>query len=67
MQKRREKMKNIPFADLKPLHNEIELEVLEKFSNVYKNGWFINGEMVKEFEHEFANYCESNYCIGCGN
>ena len=60
-------MKNIPFADLKPLHNEIELEVLEKFSNVYKNGWFINGEMVKEFEHEFANYCESNYCIGCGN
>lgn len=60
-------MKNIPFADLKPLHNEIESEVLEKFSNVYKNGWFINGEMVKEFEYEFANYCESNYCIGCGN
>lgn len=60
-------MKNILFADLQPLHNKIKHEVLEKFSAVYEKGWFINGEMVKEFEHNFASYCKSDYCVGCGN
>lgn len=60
-------MKNIPFADFTPLHKEIKEEVLEEFISVYENGWFINGKKVEEFQNNFAKYCDSKYCIGCGN
>lgn len=60
-------MKNIPFADFTPLHNEIREELFQEFETVYENGWFINGKKVNEFQENFAKYCDSKYCIGCGN
>ncbi len=58
---------NIPFASFEPMHKEIEYELLNKFKEVYKKNWFIQGEEVKNFEEEFAAFCDSKYCIGCGN
>lgn len=58
---------NIPFADVKPMHEEIKREMLDAFKNVYKNGWFINGQEVNLFEQEFANYCGVKYAVGCAN
>lgn len=49
------------------MHEEIENEILNKFKEVYEKNWFINGEEVEKFEKEFAKFCESKYCIGCGN
>lgn len=57
----------IPFVSFQPMHKEIELEILNKFKEVYEKNWFIQGEEVKKFEEEFAEYCQANYCIGCGN
>jgi dTDP-4-amino-4,6-dideoxygalactose transaminase len=57
----------VPFADFAPMHNEIRLQVLEAFENVYDNGWFIGGRHCKSFEEHFADYCGVDYCIGCGN
>lgn len=57
----------IPFVSFETMHNEIEDEILNKFKEVYKKNWFIQGEEVKRFEEEFADFCNSKYCIGCGN
>ena len=36
-------------------------------SNVLSNGWFVLGNEVKHFEHEFSKYCGTEYCVGVGN
>lgn len=58
---------HIPFANFEPMHKEIEDGLFQKFKEVYKKNWFIKGEEVEKFEEEFAKFCDSNYCIGCGN
>lgn len=60
-------MKNVPFASFKPLHDKLEEDMFQQFKEVYQNSWFINGKKVEEFENNFAEYCNSKYCIGCGN
>lgn len=49
------------------MHHEIKSEVLAKFNEIYDKSWYINGTEVENFEKEFASYCGSKYCIGCGN
>lgn len=58
---------NIPFVSFEPMHKEIQEEILSKFKEVYEKNWFIQGEEVKKFEEEFAAFCDTKYCIGCGN
>lgn len=60
-------MIKVPFADFKPLHTRLESEVIKEFIEVYQNSWFINGMKVEKFQADFADYCNSKYCIGCGN
>ncbi|NMA48349.1 MAG: DegT/DnrJ/EryC1/StrS family aminotransferase [Tissierellia bacterium] len=57
----------IPFVSFEPMHKEIREDVLTKFKEVYEKNWFIQGEEVKKFEEEFADFCGAKYCIGCGN
>lgn len=57
----------IPFVSFEPMHKEIEEDILHKFKEVYEKNWFIQGEEVKKFEEEFAEFCGVKYCIGCGN
>lgn len=58
---------NIPFLDLEPMHSEIEVEMNNKFLEVYRSNWLILGKQDEEFEKEFATYCGVNYCVGVGN
>ncbi|MDD6224193.1 MAG: DegT/DnrJ/EryC1/StrS family aminotransferase, partial [bacterium] len=60
-------MIKVPFASFKPLHTKLEEEVFKQFKEVYQNSWFINGTKVEQFQEDFAEYCNSKYCIGCGN
>lgn len=55
---------NIPFADFRPMHNEIRKELNDAFNNVMDSSCFIQGNECNQFEAEFAEYCEANYCIG---
>lgn len=57
----------IPFATFVAMHNEVEDKMREAFERVYKNSWFIQGREVEAFEEEFAAYCGTKYCVGCGN
>lgn len=57
----------VPFVSFEPMHKEIKKEIIIKFKEVYERNWFIQGEEVKKFEREFAEFCGTKYCIGCGN
>lgn len=57
----------VKFASFDKMHNEIENEIIEKFKEVYRKNWFIQGSEVQAFEQEFAQYCGTKYCVGCGN
>jgi dTDP-4-amino-4,6-dideoxygalactose transaminase len=37
------------------------------FNEVLESGWYILGDKVKQFETEFASYCNTPYCIGVAN
>lgn len=58
---------NVPFADFAPMHQEIRQQMLEAFQDVYDRNWFISGQHCAEFEKNFARYCSTGYCVGCGN
>lgn len=54
----------IPFVSLKPMHDEIRAGLDAAYNKVLDNSYFIQGEELKLFEEEFANYCDSKFCIG---
>lgn len=58
---------SIPFLDLKSPHVELRDELREAFERVLDSGWYIQGNELKLFEKEFAEYCEVEHCVGVGN
>ncbi|WP_218673539.1 DegT/DnrJ/EryC1/StrS aminotransferase family protein [Pseudomonas sp. ABC1] len=60
-------MSNIPFLDLKALNGRFKDDFLAATSRVLERGWFIQGEEVRLFEQEFADYCGTRHGIGVGN
>jgi dTDP-4-amino-4,6-dideoxygalactose transaminase len=54
----------IPFVDLVSLHRELETELLEVCKRVIESAGFIGGPEVEGFENEFAQYCDTKYCVG---
>ncbi|APC41615.1 DegT/DnrJ/EryC1/StrS family aminotransferase [Clostridium estertheticum] len=57
----------VPFLNFEPMHSEIRDEIIEAFKRVYDRNWFILGQSVEDFEKDFSKYCNTNYCISCGN
>ena len=60
-------MMNVPFVSFKPLEQELDSQLRAAFDRVFENSWYIDGKEDKAFEDAFAIYCDSKYCIGCGN
>lgn len=58
---------NIPFVTFRPMEKELDKEIREAFERVYTNSWYIEGKEDETFEKDFAEYCGTNYCVGCGN
>ena len=58
---------SIPFLDLKAPHEELRAEMCQAFERVIDSGWYILGNEVKQFEQEFAIYCDAKNCVGVGN
>jgi dTDP-4-amino-4,6-dideoxygalactose transaminase len=54
----------IPFLDLVTPHQELEAELLAVAKKAFSNAGFIGGPMVENFEREFADFCDSKYCVG---
>lgn len=55
---------NIPFLDLVTPHLELEEELVEVFRDCLRNASFVGGPQVQAFEEEFAQFCETKYCVG---
>lgn len=57
----------VPFVDLRPLENRLEGMLSGAFERVLSNSSYIMGDECSRFEESFAEYCDSEYCVGCGN
>jgi dTDP-4-amino-4,6-dideoxygalactose transaminase len=57
----------IPFLDIHKINKPYEKAFQEKLQTVMDSGWYILGNEVKQFEQNFANYCQVKHCVGLGN
>lgn len=55
---------SVPFLDLQASYVELKSEIDLAISRVLDSGWYVLGAEVEAFEAEFADYCESTFCIG---
>jgi dTDP-4-amino-4,6-dideoxygalactose transaminase len=53
----------VPFLDLKGQHKLIKDEILTLWGDILTSASFIGGEHVAALEQEFAEMCQSKYCI----
>src|SRR6266849_3072785 len=56
--------RRIPFTDLVTPHLELEEELVRIFRTTLGTAEFIGGPMVEDFERDFAQFCETGYCVG---
>ena len=55
---------HVPFLDLVTVHRELRGELRAVFEAALDTAGFIGGPMVREFERDFAELCESRFCVG---
>jgi len=58
---------NIPFVDLTRQHQRISKNLESAMTGVLASGMFIQGPQLEAFEQEFADYCQTEHCVGVGN
>jgi dTDP-4-amino-4,6-dideoxygalactose transaminase len=56
-------MMKVPFLDLITPHLELEEELVEVFRECLRSASFVGGPQVQAFEEEFAQFCETKYCV----
>ncbi|PKG82239.1 aminotransferase [Colwellia sp. 75C3] len=57
----------IPFLDLKSINEQYRNELVKATTRVIDSGWYVMGQEVKTFEAAFADYCQTEHCIGVAN
>jgi len=57
----------VPFLDLKAQYESIRSDVAQAIQDVIDRTAFAGGPFVRQFEEEFAEYCETEYAVGVGS
>lgn len=57
----------INFLDLKEINKLYAAELKQACARVIDSGWYIDGQELASFEHNFAQYCGTKHCIGVAN
>jgi|SRR6185312_14711883 len=57
----------IKFLDLQKINAAYEPELSKRVQRVIDSGWYLQGEEVKAFEKEYAQYIGATQCIGVAN
>lgn len=57
-------MKPIPLVDLRTQFQSLRDEIVPAMEAIMRDGRFILGREVEEFERKFAAYCEADQCVG---
>ena len=60
-------IKEIKFLDLYKINKPFEEEFTASFKKFLNTGWYILGESVMQFESAYANFSNTQYCIGVAN
>ncbi|WP_368564786.1 DegT/DnrJ/EryC1/StrS family aminotransferase [Pseudoxanthomonas sp. UTMC 1351] len=58
---------DVPFLDLRAAHARYVDELKTATARVIDSGWYVMGQELAAFEHEFAAYCGVGQAIGVGN
>ena len=58
---------NVPFLDLKAQYESIRAEIEAEIAPVFEKTAFAGGPFVKQFEQEFALFCQTKHAIGVGS
>ena len=57
----------VPFLDLRAPYDELRDEIDGAIRRVLESGWYLLGEEISAFEHEYASYVGADHCVGVGN
>src|ERR1700752_1937124 len=57
----------IEYENLNKLNKSLFEEYKLAFNEVLESGWYVLGNKVKDFEKQFAEYCNSRFCVGVAN
>ena len=57
----------IKFLDLQKINLLYQQEIEEKLLDVFRSGWYLMGEEVKNFENNLAHYIGAKHAIGVAN
>ena len=57
----------VPFLDLRPVHEPLAEDILDKIADVIERGAFINGREVAEFEAALSAYSGVAHCVGAAS
>lgn len=57
----------IPLLDVAAAHNELRDAIEAAATRVLREGKYIGGQEVRDFESEFARFVGASHCIGVGN
>jgi len=57
----------IPFVDLKAQYDAIKPKIDKAIADVVSNTLFVGGNIVEEFEKNFAEFIGADHAIGCAN
>lgn len=57
----------IAYLPLREINALYDAEIREAVSRVLDSGWYLRGEVTRQFEQAYANYIGTRECIGCGN
>lgn len=57
----------IPFFTTARMHEQLKAEMADLWQRFYTGNWYILGDLVEQFETEYANFCGVSHCIGVAN
>ena len=57
----------VKLLDLKEQYNEIKDEIDSAIAEIVSSQMFVNGPVVKQFEENFAKFCNTKYALGCSS
>lgn len=57
----------VPFLDLAPMTREVMPEIVRRWDDIVASSAFIGGQLVEQFEDDWADYCGTRYAVGLAN
>lgn len=58
---------NIPYLDIRSITEQHSKEIQQAVAEVVGSGWYLQGEVLKQFEGKYARYIGTKHCVGVGN